>query len=132
MISDSVNIKDAFVVNIGINYEVIISPNFSNRDVLLSCNNKLKELFDIGKWNINQAINLASLYRELDKVQGVQTVQNIEIYNKNRYQHGSNYSRYAYDIIGATKSNVVYPSYDPCIFEVKYPNQDIKGRVTVL
>ena len=29
-------------------------------------------------------------------------------------------------------NNVVYPSLDPMIFEVKYPNNDIQGRVTTL
>lgn len=132
MITDAVDIKDAFVVNIGINYDVLIYPNFSGRDVILNCNNKLKDLFNISKWNINQGVNISSITRELDRVPGVQTVQSVEIYNKNRYTHGSNYSQYAYDIKGATMNNIVYPSYDPCIFEVKYPNVDIKGRSTTL
>ena len=34
--------------------------------------------------------------------------------------------------LGATIGNVVYPSLDPMIFEVKYPNQDIQGRVVTL
>ena len=45
---------------------------------------------------------------------------------------GGNYSGYAYDTEGATKDNIVYPSYDPCIFEVKFPDLDIKGRVTAI
>jgi len=42
------------------------------------------------------------------------------------------YSKYAYDIQGATQGNVIYPSLDPSIFEVKFPNQDIQGRVVPL
>ena len=42
------------------------------------------------------------------------------------------YSKYAYSIPAATANNVVYPSLDPSIFEVKYPNQDIQGRVVPL
>jgi len=64
----------------------------------------------------------------LDKIDGVQTVKNVTISNKS----GANYSPYAYDIPGATKGNVVYPSIDPMIFEVKYPDSDIKGRVVSL
>ena len=30
----------------------------------------------------------------------------------------------------ATRNGVVYPSLDPSIFELKYPNIDIKGRIT--
>jgi alanine dehydrogenase len=42
------------------------------------------------------------------------------------------YSNYSYDVKGATVNNTVYPSIDPMIFEVKYPNTDIKGRVVSL
>ena len=57
-------------------------------------------------------------------VEGVQTVDNVNITNK----VGGNYSQYAYDIKGATQSNIIYPSIDPCIFEVKFPTTDIRGR----
>ena len=128
MITDAISIKDAFVVNIGVNFEIIIRPNYNGRDVLLNCTNELKDFFDIAKWSINQPINLSLIYTLLDRVKGVQTVESIEIVNK----QGGNYSRYAYDVKGATKKNVVYPSYDPMIFEVKFPNSDIKGRITTL
>lgn len=128
MLSDSVNIKDAFIVNIGVNYEIIVRPNYTGRNVLLNCNLALQEYFDISKRNINQTINLAELYVLLDKVKGVQTVQKIEIVNKT--VNDGAYSSYGYDIEGATRSSIVYPSYDPCIFEVKYPSLDIKGRIT--
>ena len=125
MLSDSINIKDAFVVNIGVRYEIITRPSFASRDVLLNCNEVLKEYFKVSKRNINQPINLSEISTELDKVQGVQTVQKIEITNK----QGGTYSEYAYDVKGATRDNLVYPSYDPCFFEVKFPATDIEGRV---
>ena len=125
MLSDSINIKDAFVVNISLEYDVIVRPNYAGRDVLLNCNLAVQDYFKIEKRNINQPINLAEIYTLLDKVKGVQTVQEIKVNNL----QGGNYSRYAYDIKGATKNNVVYPSFDPCIFEIKFPKSDIKGRV---
>lgn len=128
LITDSINIKDAFIVNVGVDYEVIVRPDYSGRDVLLNCNLKIQDALKTSKRSINQPLNLSDLYRELDKVKGVQTVQKVEIINL----QGGNYSPYAYDIKGATRNNIVYPSYDPCIFEVKYPNVDIKGRVTTL
>lgn len=128
LITDSLSIRDAFVVNIGVNYDIIVRPDYPGRDVLLECNLKIQEYFAPTKVNINQPINLANLYRELDKVKGVQTVRKIEIVNLN----SGNYSRYGYDIAGATRNNIIYPSYDPCIFELKYPKTDIKGRVITL
>lgn len=128
LLTDAINIKDAFIVNIGVNFDIILRPNYLGRDVLLECNNILIDYFDIRKWNINQPIDISSIYTLLDTVKGVQTVQKVEIVNNS----GGMYSQYAYDINGATRNNVVYPSYDPMIFEVKFPTTDIKGRVTTL
>lgn len=127
-LTDAINIKDAFVVNIEVQYDIIVRPNYLGRDVLLQCNVLLQDYFNIKNWNINQPINISSIYTLLDQIPGVQTVQKIEISNIS----GGNYSQYAYDISGATRNNVVYPSYDPMIFEVKYPDTDIKGRITTL
>jgi len=126
LITDALDIKDAFIVNLGIKYEIVTLPNVASRDVLLNCTNVLKDYFATSKRRINEVINLSSLYTLLDQIKGVQTVKRITVSNKS----GGNYSEYAYDIKGATKDNVVYPSYDPCIFEVKYPDIDIEGRVT--
>ena len=66
----------------------------------------------------------------LDKIKGVQTVKNVSIINKAGTSTG--YSQYAYDTVGATVSGVIYPSIDPMIFEVKYLDRDIQGRVVTL
>ena len=128
MLTDAINIKDAFVVNVGVKYDIVLRPGAVGREVLLRCTQALQEHFDIRKWNINQPINIGTIYTVLDRIKGVQTVQNVEITNK----VGGSYSQYAYDIKGATKNNIVYPSYDPCIFEVKLPDSDITGRITTL
>ena len=127
-VTDALNIKDAFVINVGINYDILVKPNYNSRDVLLACNLIVQDFFEISKWNINQPINISTIYSLLDNVTGVQTVSKIEVVNK----QGGNYSEYAYDIKGATRNNIVYPSYDVMIFELKYPNIDIKGRTTTI
>jgi hypothetical protein len=130
MIGDAVNIKDGFIVNIGVNFEIIILPDFNNNEVLIKCIDALKTYFSIDNWQINQPIILRELYILLDRIQGVQTVKNIEIINLVGENLG--YSPYAYDIKAATSANVVYPSLDPSIFEVKYPQTDIQGRCVSL
>jgi len=127
MVGDSVSIKDAYVVNIKVNFEVVTYPNTNSNKVLSECITRLKEYFNIDDWQINEPIMLNELYIELDKIEGVQTVKNIEVTNKTGITGG--YSAYSYDIKGATLDDVVYPSLDPMIFEVKYPNSDITGRV---
>ena len=130
MVNDSVNIKDGFIINIGVNFDIIILPDYNSNEVLTKCVLALQDYFAIDKWQINQPIVLRNLYILLDRIEGVQTVKDITITNLVGENLG--YSKYAYDISGATQGNVVYPSLDPSIFEVKYPNQDIQGRVVPL
>ena len=130
MVNDSINIKDAFIINIGINFDIIVLPNFNSNEVLTRCILAMQNFFTIDKWQINEPIILRDLYVILDEVEGVQTVKNITISNKVGTALG--YSEFAYDTLGATINNVVYPSLDPMIFEVKYPNTDIQGRVVNL
>jgi hypothetical protein len=130
MLTDAVNIKEAFIINIGVDFDIIVRPNYNNKSVLNSCLTTLQSYFNIDKWNINQPIILSEIYSLLDQVDGVQSVPKINITNKAGTSLG--YSRYAYDIPGATIKNIIYPSLDPSIFEVKNLATDIQGRVVTL
>ena len=130
MINDSIKIKDAYVINIRCEFDIIVLPNYNNNDVILSCINSLTEYFEIDNWNINQPILLKSLSILLDKVDGVQTVSSVMV--KNIAGASKGYSDYSYDLQAATNNGVIYPSVDPMIFEMKYPQQDIIGRVVPL
>jgi len=130
MVNDSINIKDAFIINIGVNFDIIVLPNFNSNEVLTKCILALQDFFAIKNWQINEPIILRDVYSVIDNIEGVQTVKNVLISNKVGSSLG--YSPYAYDIAGATIGNVVYPSLDPSIFEVKYPQTDIQGRVVTL
>ena len=127
MITEAINIKDAFVINIGVNFEIIVRPNYNNKLILNNCLIALQNYSNIDKWQINQPIILSEIYSLIDQIEGVQTVQKVEIINKAGIEN--NYSPYSYDIKGATINNIIYPSLDPSIFEVKSPSTDIQGRV---
>ena len=130
MIGDSIEIKDTYIINISVDFEIVVLPNFINSQIILSCIESLQNYFNRDKWQINQPLIISDLNILLDKVEGVQTVKNILISNKSGTSSG--YSQYAYDISGATQNGVIYPSLDTSIFEVKYPNTDIKGKVVPL
>ena len=130
MIGDNIEIRDAYIINIGVNFEIIVLPEYNNNEVLLACVSAIQRYFNIDNWQLNQPIMLKDLYILLDKISGVQTVNDISIVSKAGTTQG--YSQYAYDITGATQNQVIYPSLDPSIFEVKYSNQDIKGKVVPL
>jgi len=126
MLTDSINIKNAFVINFSVDFEITTFTNYNNEEVLLNCISELQNYFEIDKWQINQPIIKSEIMNLLGSVQGVQTVEKVTVLNKN----GNPYSVYRYDFESATKKEVIYPSLDPSIFELKFPNQDIKGRVT--
>jgi hypothetical protein len=113
MLTDAVNIKTAHIINIGIEFDIIPRPRFNSNEVLLRCINRMKDLFK------NDLMQI--------KVQGVQSVPRFQIVNLFDLNEG--YAGNVYDIDGATKNGIIYPSLDPSIFEVKFPDDDIKGKV---
>jgi hypothetical protein len=127
MMSDGVNIIDGYVINIGVEFSIIIYKGFNRKDVLKQCITTVQNFFDIDFWNFSQPINLSQLELEIAKVDGVQSVIDVTVVNKNINQ--GNYSAVEYDIASATKNKIVYPSLDPSVFEIKYPDVDIKGQV---
>ncbi len=127
MLTDAVNIKDAFIINIGVDFEISVLPNYNSNEILLQCVDSLRTYFDIDRWQINQPIIKSDITTRLANVKGVQSVIGVKFLNL--YDDTFGYSGNVYDLSTATRNGVIYPSLDPSIFEVKFPNQDIKGRV---
>ena len=128
MLTDAINIKDAFIINIALDFEITTFKNYNNEKVLLQCISELKNYFNIDKWQINQPIIMSDIKNLIGAVDGVQTIETVTITNKSGTLNG--YSQYIYPINLATRNEVIYPSLDPSIFEVKFPNTDIRGSVT--
>jgi hypothetical protein len=126
MLTDGVNIIDGFVVNIGVDFDVVVYSNYNKREVLANCLTELQSYFNIDNWTFNKPINLSEIELILANVEGVMSVPSVKI--TNLCGGDGNYSTNRYNIDAATKGKIVYPSLDPSIFEVKYPNKDIKGR----
>jgi hypothetical protein len=127
IVTDALNLKDAFIINIGIDFEITVLPNFNSNEVLLKCVNSLKTYFNIDRWQINQPIMKSDLINTLANTKGVQSVIGIKFINL--FDTDAGYSGNVYDIESATKNGIIYPSLDPSIFEIKYPSADIRGRV---
>jgi len=128
MVTDAINIKDAFYINIGINFDIKVQSGYNNNNVITDCILALQNYFAIENWTINQPINLSDISSTLLQIKGVQNVIKVEIINK-QDNTGVTYSKYAYDISGATRQGYIYPSLDPSVFEVRYPSTNIQGRV---
>ena len=126
MMTDAVNLIDGFIVNIGLDFEVICYSNYNKREVVTNCLSQIQDYFNIDSWTFNKPINISEIELILANVDGVMSVPSVKI--SNLCGGDGNYSPNRYNIDEATKGKIVYPSLDPCIFEVKYPNKDIKGR----
>jgi hypothetical protein len=127
ILTDAVNIKDAFIINLGVQFEISVLPNYNSNEILLKCISAVQDYFDIDRWQINQPIVKSDVLNLIGNVKGVQSVIGVSF--NNLYDTALGYSGNTYDLNTATKNGVVYPSLDPSIFEVKFPTQDIKGRV---
>ena len=128
MLTDAVNIKNAFIINFALDFEITAYKNYNNNEVMLDCIAELQDYFNIDKWQINQPIIEAEVSNLITQVVGVQSLEKLTFENKSGTALG--YSQYKYDFDGATRKGVIYPALDPSIFEIKNLNTDIKGRVT--
>ena len=127
MLTDAINIKDSYIINLKLEFDIITMPDQNGNQVILRCIDRLKKYFDIKKWQINQPIVISNVFTELDKVEGVQTVVDVKF--QNVFDTTAGYSGNAYDLLSATRDGIIFPSLDPSIFEIKYPDNDIIGRV---
>ena len=139
IMTDAINIKDGYVINIGVKFNIIVKRGYNKNDVLFKSIQVVKDFFAPDKWQMNQPIVLGDLAYQISLVDGVVSlvppeVNNpnkdlILIENKNSSVNGSDYSGNIYDIRTASQEGVIYPSLDPSIFELKRPNADIEGKV---
>jgi hypothetical protein len=136
LVTDAVNIKNAWIINIGVKFGFIARRGYNKNEITLRCIEKVKEFFNIDRWQINQPIVIAELASAISNVDGVGAVvppkednpQKHAVLITNKWQTSGGYSGNVYDINYATRDGIVYPSLDPSIFELKYPNVDIEGR----
>jgi hypothetical protein len=124
ILTDGVNFSDGFIINIGIDFEIVCNRNDNKSEVVTKCILELQNYFNIDNWSFNQTINLSEIEVLLANIEGVSSVTKLQIVNK----CGGQYSPNSYNIGAATKDKIVYPSLDPSIFELKFPTSDIKGR----
>ena len=137
LLTDAINLKDGYIINFSVKYNIITQRGYNKNDVLFRTIQKVKDFFAIEKWQMNQPIILSDLAYQISTCDGVVSLvppaennPNKElIVIENKYLSGEGYSGNTYDMISATKDGIVYPSLDPSIFELKFPNTDIEGRV---
>lgn len=125
VMTDTIDIFDAKIINFGINYKILVDPNY-NSIVVLNAAKAAITAFYQQKPQIGQPIYYTDIYRELRKIAGILDVKDVEIITKT----GSNYSNINFDIDSNTSSDGRYINIPlNAIFEIKFPNLDIKGAI---
>ena len=135
--TDAINIKNAWIINIGVKFSIIARRGYNKEEVTLKCIEEIKKWFTITRWQINQPIVIQELSYAISVVDGVGAVvppkednpKNMTVLIYNKYESSKGYSGNIYDLNAAEKNGIIYPSLDPSIFELKYPNTDIEGMV---
>jgi hypothetical protein len=128
ILTDSINIKDAFIINYKLKFEISVLKGYIAKEVLLRCIDSLKEFSDNNNFQIGQPIVRADFVKVLANTAGVQSVIDIEF--TNLWKSVDGYSGNIYSLDAATFNDVIYPSLDPSIFEIKNPDVNIQGIVS--
>jgi hypothetical protein len=124
LITDAIDILDAFVVNIGIEYEILSDGIVNKSSIVENINKKIKSLFDIKKWHLDMPINKTNIEMLITTTEGVIALNYCTILNKT----GSGYSSFNLDIDKNTSGKfLVGPPGS--IFELKRATDDIAGYV---
>ena len=121
MLTDGLNITNAFIINFGINFEISVFHNYNKKQVLLECIDSVGRMFDIDKISIAQPIELGEIELTLSTISGVKSVISVEAVNLT--VDDGDYSENEYDIKSAMVGKTIYPSMDPSIFELKFPKR---------
>jgi hypothetical protein len=125
MLNDIINIYDAKIANISIEFVVQAYENKNKVEVLTECINKLKLKFAT-KLNIGEAFSISDIYKSLNLISSVVDTKSVLIKSIN----SSGYSQYVFDIYENLSADETYIDVpQDTILEIKYPDLDIKGTV---
>ena len=125
MINDTVDILDAKIINIGIEFEVVSSEEVNRYEVLDNTIQALVNRFNRTMY-VGERFYITDVFTELNKVRGVVDTVNVKLVNKS----GGSYSQSTFNIDKYLSLDGRYLSVpDNVILEIKFPTVDIKGTV---
>jgi len=125
MINDTIDVLDAKIANIGIEFQAIAFPGVNKYDVLNDCVAVLKSVFD-RTFYIGEPLLITDVYQTLKSVPDLMDVVDVNITVKN----GATYSSSPIDIEEAMSADGRYVNAPiDTVFEIKYPNSDIVGTI---
>lgn len=124
MISDSIDILDASIVNFGIDFEIVSSLDFNKFDVVENCLSRVKQMFNDVYYDIGESIKINDIYATIINTKGVVDVSNLEVYQKS--EAGYEQTNFKFDAFRSPDGRYVIAP-EGVIFELRYPSLDIRG-----
>jgi len=126
LISDALDVLDATVINYGIEYSIVTTPDANKSSVMASINSVLGKVVATDSYQIDQPLIEADFINAIINVNGVLSLQKLILYNLSGRIGDREYSSYTYDIqSNLFKGMVVGPAGS--IFELKNSTFDIIG-----
>lgn len=132
MLNDYVTIKDGRILNLSFEVSLFTDKTTSKGEIMSDVIESIQEYFDIEKWQMGQNVYLAQLIENINNVGGVLNVTDIKIFNNVGGKYSLNeisqpYSDDATKQIDISDDYTLFGEPD-AMFEVKFPNKDIKVR----
>jgi len=124
MISDSVDILDAKMVNFGVDFEVVTSLELNKFDILEACLRKLKNHFADAHYDIGESIKINDIYNILSMTKGVVDVSKLDVLQKTTA--GYEQTPFKFDTYRSPDGRYIIAP-EGVIFELRYPALDIRG-----
>ena len=128
MISDAIDILDVQVLNYRVDCSIAVAPNANKYEVIKMVIDSLKTLLKLENMQVGQPIIEADVINEIINIQGVLSLVSLKFVNMFGEVNGRTYSDQSINMED-TKSNGIYFPTVGGIFELRFPNEDI--RVTV-
>ena len=126
MISDAIDILDTQVINLKVEFSVVIDPTKNKKLVLQNIVSRLSKYFAAKHFEIDQPIILSDLNNLIYNNAGVISVTSINVKNLSGFVNGRDYSPSQFDVSTATVKGIVIPS-PGSIFEIRYKKHDLVG-----
>jgi hypothetical protein len=138
MINDYVEINDGSIINLGFNIDIFVDKSFNVSEVVNNSIQKVIQYFDVKNWSMGQDVYLSALIENVNNVPGVLNVINIEALNFVSGDYSLNQSSQeviSEDLTTSPITRVLNTSdftifgESNAMFEIKFPNKDIRVRV---